>query len=140
MTPRRPSFPAAFLVDGRVSIPSPGDSDFTPLPVDVVEDDGGWRLVFEVPGASPDSVTVEVRERVVIVRGVRPATERGEGRFLRLERATGPFERALELPEEADGDRTRAFFQDGLLVLSVPKRASAGGRNIPIRRNPPEKP
>ncbi len=140
MTPRRPSYPAAFLVDGKVSIPSPDEPDFTPPAVDVVEDADGWRLVFEVPGASPDSVTVEVKERVVVLRGVRLATERGAGRFLRLERATGPFERALELPEEADAEGARAFFQDGLLVLSVPKRASARGRNIPIRRGPAETP
>jgi len=140
MTPRRPSYPAAFLVDGKVSIPSSHDSDFPPPAVDVVEDEGGWRLVFEVPGASPDAVTVEVKERVVVLRGVRPPTERGSGRFLRLERSTGPFERALELPEDADAERARAFFQDGLLVLSVPKRASARGRNIPIRPEPPEKP
>ena len=140
MTPRRPSYPAAFLVDGKVSIPAPNEPDFTPPPVDVVEDADGWRLVFEVPGASPDTVTVEVKERFVVLRGVRPATERGSGRFLRLERATGPYERALELPEDADAERTSAFFQDGLLVLSVPKRASARGRDIPIRRGTPEKP
>jgi HSP20 family protein len=140
MTPRRPSYPAAFLVDGKVSIPTPHEPDFTPPPVDVVEDADGWRLVFEVPGASPDTVTVEVKERFVILRGVRPATERGSGRFLRLERATGPYERALELPEDADAERTSAYFQDGLLVLSVPKRASERGRNIPIRRGTEETP
>ncbi|HSB36242.1 MAG TPA: Hsp20 family protein, partial [Thermoanaerobaculia bacterium] len=91
MTPRRPSRPVAFLVDGKVSIPSPHDADFTPPPVDVVEDAEGWRLVFEIPGASPETVTVEVKERLVAIRGIRRGTERGSGRFLRLERATGPF-------------------------------------------------
>jgi len=140
MTPRRPSRPVAFLVDGKPSIPPPHDADFTPPPVDVVEDAEGWRLVFEIPGASPETVTVEVKERVVAVRGVRLATDRGLGRFLRLERATGPFERGLELPEDADAERSRAFFQDGLLILVVPKRATAKGRDIPIRRGPPETP
>jgi len=109
-------------------------------PVDVVENAAGWRLVFEIPGAVPEKTSIEVKERVVIVRGERRATE-GEGAvYLRLERATGPFERVLELPGDADADRSRAFYQDGLLVLDVPKRTSARGRDIQIRRGPPEAP
>jgi HSP20 family protein len=106
--------------------------------VDVVENPSGWRLVFEIPGSVAERTTIEVKERVVIVRGERRRTEGEGGVFLRLERVTGPFERALELPEDADADHATAFYQDGLLVLDVPKRAAVRGRNIPIRRGKSE--
>jgi HSP20 family protein len=136
--PRRPSLPVAFLLDGDASIPGRAPHPLAP-PVDVVEDDSGWHLVFEIPGAVSEKTSIEVKERVVVVRGERRPTEGKGGVFLRLERATGPFERALELPEDADADRASAVYQDGLLVLHVPKRASARGRQIPIRRGPPER-
>jgi len=135
--PRRPRLPVAFLVDAQAEITGHEAHRLAP-PVDVVEDESGWRLVYEIPGAIGERTSIEVKDRVVIVRGERRATEGKGGVFLRLERVTGPFESALQLPEEVDADRTRAFYQDGLLVLHVPKRDSRKGRQIPIRRGPPE--
>lgn len=136
--PRRTRLPVAFLVDGQAAIPGHEAHRLAP-PVDVVEDASGWRLVYEIPGAIAERTTIEVKERVVVVRGERLATDGKGGVFLRLERVTGPFESALQLPEEADAERARAFYQDGLLVVHVPKKASERGRQIPIRRGPPEK-
>ena len=101
-------------------------------PVDVVEDAQGWRLVFEIPGADPDQISVDVQGRVLTLRGVRRATDRAGGVFLRVERAAGAFERVLELPQDPDPERTRATYADGLLVLEVPKRSAKGGHSIPI--------
>ncbi len=137
MNPRRPRLPVSFLLEGEVGIPGHEVHPLAP-PVDVVEDESGWRLVYEIPGAVGEKTTIEVKERVVVVRGERRATDGKGGVFLRLERVTGPFESALQLPEEADPERARAVYQDGLLVLHVPKRASVRGRQIPIRRGPPE--
>ncbi|MGE5345638.1 MAG: Hsp20/alpha crystallin family protein [Acidithiobacillales bacterium] len=139
MNPRRPRFPISFLLEGEAGIPGHEGHPLAP-PVDVVEDESGWRLVYEIPGAVGEKTMVEVKERVVVVRGERRATDGKGGVFLRLERVTGPFESTLQLPEEADPERARAVYQDGLLVLHVPKRASARGRQIPIRRGPPETP
>lgn len=101
-------------------------------PVDVVEDAQGWRLVFEIPGADPDQISVDVQGRVLTLRGVRRATDRAGGVFLRVERAAGAFERVLELPQDPDPERTRATYADGLLVLEVPKRTTKSGHSIPI--------
>ncbi len=135
--PPRPRLPVAFVLGGDGALPGPASHPLAP-PVDVVETSSGWRLVFEIAGAVPDRTSIEVKERIVVVRGERRRTEGDGGVFLRLERVTGPFERALELPEDADADRTKAWYQDGLLVLEVPKRASARGRSIPIRRGESE--
>lgn len=120
-----------------VAIPSltpdePAPPSLVP-PVDVVDDGDAWRFVFELPGADTASLAVEVRDRVVAIRGVRCPTERSSGTFLRLERASGAFHRALELPEDPDPDGADATFSDGLLVLRVKKRA-ATRRTIPIRK------
>ncbi len=135
--PRPPRLPVTFLVSEEASLSRHDAHPLSP-PVDVVESAHGWRLVFEIPGAVAEKTTIEVKDRVVIVRGVRRMTEREGGAFLRIERVAGPFERALELPESADADRARAVYRDGLLVLDIPRRTGARGRQIPIRSGPPE--
>ncbi len=105
-------------------------------PVDVVDTGTSWRLVFEVPGAVADKTTVEVLGRVVSVRGERLPTDGGSGVFLRVERAAGPFERSVELPDDPDADGARASYADGLLSLEVPRRAASRSRLIPIQRGP----
>ena len=120
--------PAAFLFGEETSLPT----DRRLPPVDVVEDANGWRLVFEIPGADPDQIEVNIQGRVLTLKGVRRATDRADGLFLRVERAAGAFERSLELPEDPDPERTRATYTDGLLVLEVPKKAGAGRRSIPV--------
>ena len=102
-------------------------------PVDVVEHAHGWRLVFEIPGTDPDTVRVDVTGRVVAVRGERRPTERTHGTFLCVERAAGPFERLVELPDELDPDGAAASYADGLLTLEIPRRPTTRHRTIPIR-------
>jgi HSP20 family protein len=102
-------------------------------PVDVVEDAHGWRLVFEIPGTDPETVRVDVAGRIVVVRGERRLTERAHGTFLCVERAAGPFERVVELPEEPDPEGGSASYADGLLTLEIPRRPATRRRTIPIR-------
>jgi HSP20 family protein len=101
-------------------------------PVDVVQEAHGWRLVFEIPGTDPASVRVDVAGRIVVVRGERRPTERAHGTFLCVERAVGPFERLVELPDEPDPDGGSASYEDGLLTLQIPRRPATRQRTIPI--------
>ena len=135
MTTRRPRLPVTFVVGLEPARPLGEHAPFSLPPVDVVEHDGGWKLVFDVPGADPAKLRVEVKGKRVTVRGERPAT--CGGRFLVVERAVGPFERTLELPEEPDPDGGQATFADGLLTLDLARRTGAR-REIVITRGTPE--
>ena len=73
------------------------------------------------------------REQVVVVRGERRPTERAHGTFLCVERSAGPFERAIELPDEPDPEGGSATYADGLLTLEIPRRPATRRRTIPIR-------
>ena len=132
---RRPRLPVGFLADLDLPARSP---DVPPLhvpPVDVVDEGSAWRLVYEIPGAAAERLSIEVDGRVITVRGERVRTDGGCGTFLRVERAAGPFARALELPEDPDPEGAGASLADGLLVLTIPKRRSRS-RSIPIQRAP----
>lgn len=134
---KRREIPVGFFV--RTVGLEPPDRPLLVPPVDVVDHGSLWRLTFEIPGANPEEISVDIRGRVLTLRGTRKPTDREDGVFLRVERAAGAFERVLELPEDPDPEGSRAAYADGLLTLDVPKHAGGKRRTIPIakgKRNP----
>lgn len=137
MTPPRRSRPPVTFVLGLRESRAHTDLPSMHVPaVDVVDDGSSWRLIFEIPGAVAEKLAVEVNGRIVTLRGERASTDGAGGTFLRVERASGPFERSLELPDDPDPERARASYSDGLLTIAIPRRGSSNQRSIPIRRPP----
>lgn len=124
------------LLERRHGAPGPDPHPLGGPLVDVVDDGKAWRLVFELPGAVPDKLSLEIHGRVVTLRGERRPTDGEKGRFLRVERVAGPFERSLELPDDPDAEGTSASYSDGLLTVEIPRRAATKSRTIQIRKGP----
>lgn len=64
-----------------------------------------------------------------------PEQEKKEGGFHRVERSYGSFQRALNLPDDANQDSIKASFKNGVLTVTIDKRevsAPKQGRSIPI--------
>jgi HSP20 family protein len=99
--------------------------------VDVDEDDESYTVCMEVPGVSRDDLQIEMQQDQVIVRGEKRRGDRG-GRARWNERRYGSFVRAFSLPSDADPDQARAKFEDGVLVLTFPKREESKPRRIEI--------
>jgi HSP20 family protein len=53
--------------------------------------------------------------------------------YHRRERSFGGFSRSIQLPEELDLQKASAKYEDGLLVLRVPRAESAKPRQITIQ-------
>jgi HSP20 family protein len=90
----------------------------------------------EVPGLSPDDVSVEIGDDALTIQGERKYDhqEEHEGVF-RSERAYGAFRRVVPLPEGAMSDSAQATFKNGVLeiVLQAPPHEVRRGRRIEIR-------
>jgi HSP20 family protein len=72
---------------------------------------------------------------VLTVSGSRSAEERREGESYALyERQYGSFTRSFALPETADGERIDAKLENGVLTLTIAKKAQAKPRKIAIKR------
>jgi len=110
-----------------------GARAFAPA-IDVVENDDEFVITAELPGAKRDDVTVELHEGVLTLRGEKK-TERDEKRDQAryVERSYGSFSRSFTLPSNADGEKLKATFKDGVLSLHIPKREEAKPRTINIQ-------
>jgi len=87
--------------------------------VDLIDEDSAYRLIIEVPGVAQDDLEVAIQERQVIIAGIRKPHENGKS--LISERASGHFQRTIDLPSDVDRDGSGAHLAEGLLVLHLPK-------------------
>ncbi|HSG90283.1 MAG TPA: Hsp20/alpha crystallin family protein [Pseudomonadales bacterium] len=108
------------------------EADFVPA-VDIRESADAYEIEVELPAVDPAAVKVDLRESILTVRGERNRPELPEGvKEHRAERRYGRFARAFVLPDDADPDSIRARSRNGVLQISVAKRAEVQPRSIEI--------
>jgi HSP20 family protein len=84
--------------------------------------------MVDLPGVSKEDINVAVEGARLSVSGATRAAvashERPEQiKVLRAERRATRYARTLQLPAEVDGDAADARFENGVLTLTLPKRA-----------------
>jgi HSP20 family protein len=109
-----------------------GGSAWTPA-VDIFETGNAIVLKAELPGLRTEDIDIEVDDNVLTLRGERRFEEKvDEGRYYRLERAYGHFQRSLTLPQGVKADEISAAFENGLLTVRVPKADEVQPRKIAV--------
>jgi HSP20 family protein len=90
--------------------------------VDVVEDEKAFEIHLAVPGMSKDDFKIELNENELTISGERKfSKERKESNFRSIETQYGKFSRTFTVPENVDGSKIQAQYENGLLVLTLPK-------------------
>lgn len=106
-------------------------------PVDIYETaDQDVIVKVDLPGLKRDEIKVTFENQVLSIEGQREASlagvEGGQDRAHRLERSHGPFRRSFTLPATVDAARVDASYQDGVLVVKLPRREESRPRTIAI--------
>ena len=103
--------------------------------IDVKEDKDAYKVHADLPGMKKDDIQVTVDGNVVtICAETKRSTEQKDGeKILRTERYEGTVSRSFQLPYEIDMTAAEAKYQDGVLDLTLPKRAAAGGKQLTIQ-------
>jgi HSP20 family protein len=97
--------------------------------VEVFERDGQFVVRADLPGLTPENVTIETSGDSLIIQGERQSELNVEEQGVyRAERSYGRFSRIIALPEGADVEHATARFDNGVLEVSVPVPARAQGR------------
>ncbi len=101
------------------------------LPVDILETEDAYELHATVAGVPQDGVEVTF-EGGILSLTVKAAPIQVQGTFVRQERPWGNWSRKLELPTEVDPAGIVAQFENGVLIVRVPKAAKAKPLRIAI--------
>lgn len=107
-------------------------TEWRPL-VDILEDPQAYTIKVELPEVRKEDIQVEVRDRILTIRGERKRQEEVKGQsYHRIERVYGSFARTFQLPEHVQEDGVKADYKDGVLTVVVPKPAETKPRTVQI--------
>lgn len=100
---------------------------------DVSETGDDFVVSMLLPGVQKEDVHIDIKERRLTVDGERfREKENGDSKVLRREQFYGKFHRCIELPEQMDVSKARAYFKDGVLVVRVKRSETAKPRRVRI--------
>jgi HSP20 family protein len=103
--------------------------------VDVKEEQDRFVLYADLPGIDPDDIDVSMDKGILTIKGERQGeTSEQTDRFSRIERRYGSFYRRFSLPDSADPEGIQAHGRNGVLEITIPKRAEAAPRRIQVGR------
>lgn len=103
--------------------------------VDISETEQAYTVVAEIPGVSKEDIKVSVEGNRVSINAEVKEEKRAEdaGRLVRSERFFGQQYRSFTLPLEVDDAAAEAKYHDGILELTLPKKAGGGGKQLSIQ-------
>jgi HSP20 family protein len=105
------------------------------MKVDVAEQNGDYKVVAELPGVKKEDIKVNIDgDEVSITAETRVSKEAKDGeRVLHSERYVGKVSRAFRLAQEIDESRASAKYSDGVLELTLPKKAAVAAKQLAIQ-------
>lgn len=104
------------ILDRRVS---PSGRLWNPA-ADVYQANEGWIVKVDLAGICSDELEIEIRGRLLSVRGCRRDTHYREGFvFHQMEITYSRFEKTIEFPSTIEGATLRHDYRDGFLIIDV---------------------
>lgn len=105
--------------------------------VDILENEQEIRVHFEIAGVKKEDVNISINDDMILtIRGTRKAKfEEEEKSYLRREISYGEFSRSFQLPDEIESDNIKAKFIDGVLNVTIPKKAPQEPKEINVQIN-----
>ena len=106
--------------------------NFVP-PVDVYEDAHKVVLKLEVPGIKQEDLDIRLENQTLTIKGERKfEKDEKEENFHRIERSYGSFLRSFTLPQTVDSENVQASYENGVLGITLNKKAEAKPKQVKI--------
>ncbi len=100
-------------------------------PIDVYHTEKEVVVKAALPGLKPEEVDISLSGDYLTIKGEIKAEEKIEREdYLYREHRYGAFSRSIVLPGELQTDKAEASFEDGILIVTIPKSAEAKPKQI----------
>src|SRR5258708_32260803 len=111
------------------------ESNLTPWgpAVDIYETENELVVKADLPDVNSQDLDIRVENNILTIRGERKFENKvNEENYLRVERSYGSFSRSFQLANSVNSEAIKADYQNGVLTLSIPKRAEAKPKQIKV--------
>ena len=106
------------------------------LALDVHESDEAYLLMANTPGVSAEDIDITLHDGVLTITAEVRTPDVKEGVRVHIqERPSGTYTRTLRLPKAVNNEGVEASYDNGVLILTLPKSVDAQPRQIPIKVN-----
>jgi len=105
------------------------------IKVDVSETDKSYTVKAEVPGVKKEDINVQIDGNVVSISAEtkREKDVKDNGKVIRSERYYGSLQRSFTLASDVDQAGATAKYTDGILELTLPKRATSATKKLQVQ-------
>ena len=105
------------------------------IKMDVKEDDKSYLVHAEVPGVKKEDIQVSIDGNQVSISAEvkRDKDEKQGEKVLRTERYYGKVYRSFTLGQDVDQDKASARYENGVLELTLPKKAASAQKRLAIQ-------
>lgn len=103
--------------------------------MDVIDRGDRYEVLVDLPGVKREDINVDIEgARVSITAEAKSQRETKDGeRVLHSERFAASYARTFELPAEVTEDGAEAKFENGVLRLGLPKRATVMSKRLQVK-------
>jgi len=124
----------AWLPNPETRSPAPSQFRRDVIRMDVTENDKAYLVSAELPGVKKEEITITINgNEVGITAEVKHEKDAGNSEtVLRAERYYGMIQRAFSLAQEVDEATAQAKYSDGVLELTLPKKAVAAAKRLAV--------
>jgi HSP20 family protein len=111
-----------------------GSSPVPDIKIDLSEDDAAYHVKAEVPGVKKEGIRVTVaRDRVSISAEIKQEEQKKSGERVILSERSASQSRVFTLPQDIDSSRADAKYEDGVLNLTLPKKAGHTATDVKVQ-------
>lgn len=98
------------------------------------QDPDTFTVVVDLAGVDPDRVDVTTADRALVISGARGRDECAGRSYQQMEIEYGPFQRVVQLPDDADPTSAEATYEKGFLRIVIPiAKPAPRERPVPIQ-------
>jgi len=109
-----------------------GDNIMTVPSINVREEKNNYKVEMAAPGLKKEDFNINVEDNVLTISSEKEsgAIEGESENFSRREYNYSSFSRSITLPDNSDSEKIAAKYTDGILNLTIPKKASSESNNV----------
>jgi HSP20 family protein len=101
--------------------------------MDVTENDKEYQVLAEMPGVKKEDISITINgNEVSVSASVQENVVKNGDTVLCAERSYGTIKRAFSLGQEVDEALAQAKYNEGVLELTLPKKAAAAAKRLAV--------
>lgn len=109
------------------------EASFGEIRLDVSENEHAYTVKADIPGVTKEDIKVSIDgNQVSIAAEIRPEKQEQGRNTLRSERYYGQMYRSFTLDSPVDEEKADARYENGVLELTLPKKAGARAHQIKV--------